>query len=311
MLDRVSKPEVKQKRSKGYDILVGSSLDRQISALAETNLAFSISYALSYHVRFIALWALAYWAMSYSSALVFAVPILWIWTASCQRGFENLVHDGSHFNWARRNKACNDFCVNILVAWAVFQDVKEYRGPHLRHHQLFDTEQDPCRGRWIMGRLRRREGDTVFSRAFRLAPHLIELNREFFRSQLQRAGWASVWKYIVWHTVAYFAPLVAIVGFGEAAALWVVAWAIPQVLVLPIIRALAEGDEHDYDREGNELDATFTNESLVSRWLIHPAGDAYHAAHHDRMSVPAYRMKKLDRLLNSGSRAYQQHPRRD
>lgn len=308
MQERV-KPISEEKRARGYDIPVGSETDRAIVALQETNVGKSIAYALLFHAGLVVPWMLLAWASSNNALWLAAIPVVWVWTASRQRALENLVHDGSHYNWSRRNKACNDVSVNVLAAWPVMLDVREYREPHLRHHKLFDTALDPCRRREVM------RGDvlagtgTRIERLLVLAPCLWSLNAEFFRTQMSGGGGERLIRYAVWHGLVFGVPLAVKFGPWLAVVAWVTCWLVPQMLVLPVIRAVAEAEEHNYEVEGTELDATFTNDGFVSRWLVHPAGDAYHAAHHLRMGVPAYRMKALDRLLRNSTR-YARHPRR-
>jgi fatty acid desaturase len=73
---------------------------------------------------------------------------------------------------------------------------------------------------------------------------------------------------------------------------------------LGAIRALAEADEHDYDRAEDELGATFTNDEWISRIILHPAGDAWHAAHHMRMTVPACKMRSFHQFMLGASIEY-------
>lgn len=57
-------------------------------------------------------------------------------------------------------------------------------------------------------------------------------------------------------------------------------------IILPIIRSIAEYDEHNYTKNKNLFDTTFNNLSMIDFLIFHPAGDGYHIIHHLFPAIP-------------------------
>jgi fatty acid desaturase len=290
-----------KKRPRGDDI--GKVGKLAIKDLSKTSLPKSVLHAMAIYGRMIGSWFLliALYNISSVAAAIGLVPVL-IWTAANMRGLENLVHDAAHFNWARKRQKLNDVVAGLLVATPVFQSIAAYRKSHMFHHQNFDTFSDPCRNRSAMVR------HIVIARVARLKkylPRLFSLNREYYEALFSGTNrWLPLW-FVVWHATVFIFPAWLITGhILLALGLWLLFWVVPFVLVLPVIRAVAESEEHAYFDTGTEVEITYTHTDLVGRWVVHQAGDAYHAAHHLACTVPAYRMARLHAVLKEHSRNY-------
>lgn len=100
--------------------------------------------ALSDHALILAIAAAAYVVFLRAGAL-FAILLYPLSAIGCLRrlrGLENLVHEGSHFNWSRSNHRLNDLLCNLLAAVPVFSDIVRYRPGHKLHHFSFGTDED-------------------------------------------------------------------------------------------------------------------------------------------------------------------------
>jgi len=79
--------------------------------------------------------------------------------------------------------------------------------------------------------------------------------------------------------------------------LWLAYFWVPFVLYLPVLRFLAEAEEHQYKEAESEFSSTFSNLSGLQRWFLHPHGDAYHLLHHMLPQVPHWKMAWAHWLL--------------
>lgn len=312
-----------------------SFLEEQIRRLRQTSPVKSGLFAGIYLTRLLAPWAAV--IGSVAAGYVDAAPFLLIGsvlnTAICQRAFENLVHDASHYNMCRKSSAkpdnakINDGMATVLVAAPVMQDIVAYRAIHDLHHKALGGEQDPCRKRQVMQLFDKGGKISRFQILRYAASHLLELNLEALQWENPRA-WAA---FVAWHVLVMIAPAAFIVGIGPAIFLWILYWQIPMTAILPMIRAVAERWEHNYaevdhrdeddDVEGGDGNPqghggkashcgikTFSNLSVFDRFIFHPAGDAYHAAHHAYPYIPAYRMRRLHKLLMKHKTAFSENP---
>ncbi|MBN9361772.1 MULTISPECIES: fatty acid desaturase [unclassified Devosia] len=288
---------IAERRARGFTRPKNAEIDAEMRRLDATNIVISIAYALTYVVQ---LWVLPlviwwmgsreWWWLVWPGAFA-----LFIWQGSRLRALENLVHDAAHLNWSRGHKWLNDLTATLIVASPVMQVLTLYRAMHGMHHAGFGSSLDPCMARAVMaGRITR--GNPLWVRLWAAIKIVPELSADYYRSQFDRRSYGPV-AFIVWHVIVVIVPYTVFVGFADAIGLWLTFWLLPFLIALPIIRALAESEEHDYGHDGGELQATFTNDKLMWRILIHPAGDAWHAAHHVRMTVPAWKVKQLHELL--------------
>lgn len=240
---------------------------------------------------------------------VFAVLIhlpVGLLIARALRGLEVMVHVGSHYNISR-NRKVNDAIANFLCAWPSFSLLSRYRKFHLPHHTRFGTHADPDRARFEkMGfaELSRTRPRRFFSQIFKLVPRYL-------------FDWYSVIGSDPWtllaglgsHTLLFLLPLGLIFSsVGTAVMLWLLYIVLPLVLVLPVLRIIAEAAEHNY-REDNIFDASYTNDGWV-HWLLHPHNDGLHVLHHLVPAIPHHHLRQAQRFLEEKDQeAYQKRMR--
>ena len=247
--------------------------------------------------------ALGYWlleALSLPAALAVIATLL-IVSARSMRGLECLVHDASHLNWSRK-RSVNDIAANLLAAWPLMNDVDSYRRTHLLHHQELGSSEDTDLARWVeLDLVNLRRGDPLrFGAGLvkRLLPYMIGWWRAIGLS------WGTVVKFAVWQIVL-FAAACSLVGVDVALPVWIIGWAIPFVLVLPIVRFIGEIEEHRYDGAKSVVEATYTNTGVLQRLVFHPHADAYHTFHHLFASIPFYRVRRCHlRLMEDNLGGY-------
>ncbi|WP_157062782.1 fatty acid desaturase family protein [Actinopolyspora mortivallis] len=209
------------------------------------------------------------------------------------RGLENLVHEGSHFNWSRHDRRLNDALV-LAAAVPVGAGIGAYRLGHLRHHGKFGTSADPDLARYVELDL---EGIERSSRA----AYLRGLVARFGRYQL---GWlreVSSGPYVVvapfcWALLLIVLPSAVLGGLGAA---WLsgLTWALGFLVLLPFLRMIAESSEHVYSDADTVFDATVSNIGFLQRAVLHPHNDGYHTLHHMWPGVPHHRIARLHRFL--------------
>ncbi|MEV7806701.1 fatty acid desaturase family protein [Microbispora sp. NPDC088329] len=210
------------------------------------------------------------------------------------RALECLIHEGSHFNLSRTRRRANDVLTFVLCGLPAGIIVADYRASHLLHHGRFGGSQDPDRQRYIELDLEpmRRDDWRMF---------LMGLSRRLPRYQI---GWLRaigadrlcLAMPLGWALIAVGAPFWALAGPHEgivAAVVWLGAY----LLVLPVIRFLAESSEHVYSDATTVFDATISNLGRMQRLLLHAHNDGYHTVHHMWPGVPHHALRKLHELL--------------
>lgn len=266
---------------------------------------------------------------------LFAATPPWIWipahglilvaVARFQRGQENLTHEASHQNWCRltaEDRArlarlgiparlqtrlaamANDIAANLLTALPTFSTVRSYWQGHRRHHLAFDSDDDPCRDRFVgLGRA----DPGAFLRA------LVRGMGSYL------SGWwlafglrpITVVAGLSWHLCVWWLPWSLALGWAPGLAVWLVYWAAPYIVVLPWLRFVSESAKHRYGAD-TELEATISNLGPVHRLFFHPHGDGYHVLHHWDPAIPHHRLAETHRqLLTVDPKTYgARHPHR-
>lgn len=268
---------------------------RTIREMSRTNALIPVLLALGDHLAIVVLGicGFAAWTHLPSWLAVLVTGMVYVGQARSFRGLENLVHDGSHYNWARSRRNLNDRLTNLLAAWPVFSSVEEYRVGHLRHHTGFGGSRDPD-----------------YARYRELAVESLKRDRwtSFIAGVASRLGcYAAGWwlatgmkphvllRGLAWHLTAVCLASY-VLPYERAVAGWLVFWAVPFALVLPVLRFVAEVAKHDYE-QGTVFESTISNIGPLHRALIHPHGDGFHLLHHLYPAVPQYRLARLHRLL--------------
>lgn len=272
----------------------------------ETCVVCSVVHAIS-TIAFIPLLAAAYCfgvymvgalsdsAILIMTAAIFGYVLTIVAIARQQRAMENMVHDGSHGNWYRASKKINDQLVDALVAVPVLSSVATYWPFHRDHHGAYGGHDDPCRRRFDAMGIYNIDLSTPWKITVAVLRWLPEYNAEYYREIGSLAG-SLIGKFAVWHLVVIILPVTvmaymtldvsAITALALGVVAWVAFWMIPFTLPLPVIRSIAEAEEHDYDHADTEFDTTYTNSGFWHRVLLHPAGDAYHLIHHMYPKIP-------------------------
>ncbi|MFO0532311.1 fatty acid desaturase [Brevundimonas sp.] len=214
------------------------------------------------------------------------------------RGMELMVHDASHGTFARGPAFAhrlNDLVGDVLFAIPVIQEVGAYRTTHTIHHRAYGSDTDPCLIRRVPSVLGAAGRRGVRGWVPVLLRELPRYTLEYYVEAGMRP--AALVKAALWHGTL-IAVLAVFVGAGPALLLWAATVALPFILILPPLRAIAEAEEHDWAHaDQSDYRSTYNNLGAVHRLLIHPFNDAYHLVHHLFGEVPTTRLGRLHRAL--------------
>ncbi|MFG2684053.1 fatty acid desaturase family protein [Streptomyces sp. NPDC048392] len=210
------------------------------------------------------------------------------------RGLENLVHEGSHYNWTRHHRRTNDILAFSMAALPTGQRLRNYRDSHLLHHGQFGTDADPDLRRYRELGIEGISRESLLGFASQVAVLLLRYQRGWLRELRMDIGAISA--PVIWSIVAVGCPATLWLGptGGVVAA---GAWLTSMLVILPVIRFIAEADEHSYSDSSTVFDATITNTGWVQRFLFHPHGDGYHTVHHMWPGIPHHTLVRIHRLL--------------
>ncbi|MCH0563662.1 MULTISPECIES: fatty acid desaturase family protein [unclassified Streptomyces] len=289
-----ARPEEEKPYRKGYRTV--PALRAEIAAAHRTRPVLTTSYA-AFDVLVAVLVAVACgWALVSASPGV-ALPLALagcVLVARQLRALENLTHEASHHNWARRHRRWNDVLGFLLAGLPTGGRLAAYRESHLRHHGRFGTADDPDLRRYVELDLEgmRRSSVVAFAASVltRVARYQIGWLREV-RSDLPVTAATLLWSAVL---VALPAALVAgPPGAVAAEGLWIVS----VFVALPVLRLVAEADEHIYSDCETVFEATISNVGLLQRVLVHPHADGYHTVHHLWPGIPHHALRRTHRML--------------
>jgi|GEM_PF-417318 len=212
--------------------------------------------------------------------------------ASRFRGFENLIHEASHYNLFEKRE-WNDN-LDILFGIPAFRITKDYRIGHMTHHlNLGHDDVDPDLARyadWGVLELPKNFWWVMVFRPFTGFLTIHYLTHEF------KNFWVSpTWrktKTAFWLTVL---GLTALTGAWLQMALY---WVVPFFLILPIIRFWSVVSEHgglDLTRDVGSSRNTLG--SFLHQMIFFPHDDGYHETHHLYPGIPWYRIADATKTL--------------
>ena len=241
------------------------------------------------------------------------------------RGFENLVHEASHYNLF--TSPAMHYKLQGLYAFPVLRVLSDYRRGHLVHHQhLGDAARDPDLVRIrALGLDRVPEAPFYYLFALPLSgaihwEYMATTFVEFWTSSEAYPGKAAFW-----------AAVLGVAAFHDATArLLGLYYAVPFFLILPVLRYWAEAAEH----LGLDLTGKFGNSrsnlGLAHAWFstyplspvlpfyshhcrvklanhpsaVHPHNDGFHAVHHLHAQVPFHQLPTAHAALMEESAAF-------
>ncbi|MFJ1706962.1 fatty acid desaturase family protein [Kitasatospora sp. NPDC088346] len=218
-----------------------------------------------------------------------------------QRAVENLVHEGSHYNWSRHHRRANDLLAYVLAALPVGQRLRSYRDSHLRHHSRFGALDDPDRRRYEELRIEDITRGTLPHFARELVVRLPRYQYGWLKEL--RSDATALLGPSVWSVCVVTVPTCLVAGTRTGITAGVV-WLTALLLVLPALRFVSEADEHVYTDSTTVFDATVTNTGRLQRLLFHPHADGYHTVHHMWPGIPHHRLARVHRRLMAEDPAF-------
>lgn len=220
-------------------------------------------------------------------------------TAVCQRCLENLIHEASHFTLfeSRHLQAPSGspakYYLATLFALLVFRDVERYRASHSKHHGSFgDRQVDPDTSNYDSAKVAGSAGVLRAALAWYWENATTALKARPVTLPCLAAG--------ILCTHACATTCWPVVYFRDVCAAWLLAY----FVVLPLLRMIAEQEEHSGlipegrgDLVRRQWAMSRTNDGWLHRWVFHPCGDGYHAVHHLSPRVPFFRLREVHQEL--------------
>jgi len=278
----------------GYVIL--ASIKPLVREWCQTSLWVSFLTALGDHTTGIICGVLGQaigWSYGWWSWLLLHLLILWPLCGRALRGLENLTHEASHGNFAHNAEERNDRAGDWLCARWVFLSVDAFERAHRSHHDEFGTNHDPDKRRLAQrgGQHISRESlwQLILSLLRLLLRYVVAYWAQFNESPSRLAVSVALHFGLVTCGVLLFGPLFPL--------WWSVYFLIPFLVYLPVIRFLAESEEHHYEEASTVFAATYSNTGRLQRWLLHPHGDAYHLLHHLIQAIPHWKVRTAHNIL--------------
>jgi fatty acid desaturase len=282
----------------------------QLKQLEVTSIAASIWDALLYYASILLIAAFCV-AIGQDNILwgtgAYLVGLVLI--ARQQRGIELMVHDASHWSWDSNNKSRNDRLADFIVAYPTMGQTNAYRRGHFIHHGTFAGDQDPCKRRFQEMGLGNVDLSTKWKIASAVLRWLPAYNMTYYK-EIGSKSRQTLFLWMAWHTVVILAPLTYFFGSVSALTYWLLFWVVPMLVTLPVLRSIAEAEEHDYEHGETELESTFTNDGLMHHLLWHPWNDGYHQIHHLYPNISARHHHTVHDLLMKHDPIYRQSPMR-
>ena len=227
-----------------------------------------------------------------------------------QLGMAVIMHEASHRTFLS-DRTLNDFVGNWFAAYPVWSDTEPYRPYHLLHHAHTGTPKDPdaslaapfpttrkslVRKFWrdLSGQTGWKQAKAVFVRDLGLGQRETQRTRAARKKgQKPDVGWHKLAPTAISNAVLF--AILAAAGHPELYLLWVVGWFTTYRFVMRV-RAIAE-HAMPTDLSHPMKNTRTTMLSWWERLFIGPCNVNYHLEHHLLMTVPAYKLPKLHRML--------------
>ncbi|MFI6788176.1 fatty acid desaturase [Nonomuraea sp. NPDC050383] len=212
------------------------------------------------------------------------------------------LHEGAHYNLAP-GRETSDALTNSFVGLFVGMNVKSYRKVHFEHHRYLGTTRDPERS--YFAPLNRRflvEGFTGI-RLVRALKGYREVVRSKSRPGEEQAKGGSV--DVVFLVSGLFNALVIVCALWSGAVVLAVAWAMGQLLFLPLLNTVRQVLEHRSEFADDLTDYSVVPHGPVNRLfgdglfaaVFGAAGFNRHLLHHWDPSVSFTRLKDVELFL--------------
>lgn len=307
--DRAERAGRRRGRSRGYSTLhLPEDVQVLLKSFEKTSTIGSLADCLLYYISILMVAGFCVLAWTYNPLLglaCYAVGLLAI--ARQLRGLELMVHDASHWCWEKENKSLNDRLANGFVAFPTMGTVEAYRKGHFIHHGTYAGEQDPCKRRFAAMGLGDVDLSTKWSILRAVLRWLPQYNLVYY-TEIGSKSWSMLASWALWHVTLVILPLSLMFGAGIGLLLWTLFWLVPMLVSLPVLRSIAEAEEHDYERGETEFESTYTNDGLIHHILWHPWNDGYHQVHHMFPNISARYHHKVHKLLMKFDEKYKAGP---
>lgn len=295
--------------SRGYSTNhLPDQVQTRLKAFEETSLPGSLTDCVLYFasIAAVAVLCIMVWQTSMLAGLFcYAFGLLLI--ARQIRGLELMVHDASHWCWQKENKQLNDLLANCFVSYPTMGTVGTYRKGHFIHHGTYAGEQDPCKRRFASMGLGEVDLSTKWAIMRAVLRWLPKYNLVYY-TEIGSKSFSMLGSWALWHLVVFILPLSLIFNVQQALLIWAMFWLVPMLISLPVLRSIAEAEEHDYERGDTEFESTYTNDGLIHHLLWHPWNDGYHQVHHMFPNISARHHHRVHKLLMVHDEIYKAGP---
>jgi fatty acid desaturase len=217
-------------------------------------------------------------------ATVVAIPLI----AGRQVALLNLVHAAAHHSLF--SKRDDNYRVDLVVGYPIFDSVRAYRSYHLPHHREF-IRKDEDRFDYLEDRLRGHD-DGPWRRTWEaiIKPIAGRATIGFIRAVVDQARDNTWW---AWRLGVYWVVVFAFFWWQGWIGYLLLYWFLPMVWLYPVLYEWAELSDHFAAKDETR------NQRGLFYLLFLKGHETYHAAHHRYPRVPFYRIKAASRYLNS------------
>ncbi len=296
-------------KSRGYSTNhLPDSVQARLKAFEDTSLSGSVLDCVLYFASIVAaaVLCISVWRMNFLAGVVcYALVLLVI--ARQIRGLELMVHDASHWCWQKDKKHVNDMIANCFVSYPTMGTVETYRKGHFIHHGTYAGEQDPCKRRFAAMGLGEVDLSTKWAIMRAVLRWLPQYNLVYYTENGSKS-FSMLGSWALWHLAVFILPLSLMFGVDHAFLMWAMFWLVPMLVSLPVLRSIAEAEEHDYERGETEFESTYTNDGLIHHLLWHPWNDGYHQVHHMFPNISARYHHRVHKLLMLHDEKYRAGP---